>query len=220
MDSIGSGRAASYAIGAIVVLALGGIWLEGNGSGHGATGARGAHAAGQPDGQDTGRTRADGGQQGHGQAREQTAVVVHVAGFIRRPGVYRFTPGSRVIDAVIAAGGPTSAGDQNAIDLAARLADGTQILIPRRGAPAQAPSPARSVRGGGGGSGQGSSAPVSLSQATADDLDRLDGIGPALAARIIAWRDSHGGFRSVDDLDDVPGIGPAKLASLRGALIP
>lgn len=139
-------------------------------------------------------------------------TLVHVAGAVRRPGVYRMGGDSRVIQAVRMAGGPTGRADLSRLNLAAPLADGQQVLIPERvragAAPANAP-------------GAGAAAgPVSLSSATAADLEALDGVGPALAARIVAWRDSHGGFSSVDQLDEVPGIGPARMEALRPRLMP
>ncbi|MCX6394797.1 MAG: helix-hairpin-helix domain-containing protein [Solirubrobacterales bacterium] len=122
-----------------------------------------------------------------------TPVLVHVVGAVRRPGVYRLSFGARVFQAIRAAGGAAAGADPNRIDLAA---------------------------GSAGAGGSQASGPVSLSTASAADLDRLDGIGPALAARIIQWRDANGGFRSVNDLDRVSGIGPAKLLALRNQVVP
>ncbi len=138
-------------------------------------------------------------------------TLVHVAGEVRRPGVYRVGGDSRVIQAVRIAGGPTRRADLTRLNLAAPLADGQQVVIPAR------PRPGAQ---GGAVTAAGASGPVSLSSATAADLEALDGVGPALAARIIAWRDSRGGFSSVDQLDDVPGIGPARMEALRPRLVP
>jgi competence protein ComEA len=138
-------------------------------------------------------------------------TMVHVAGEVRRPGVYRVGGDSRVIQAVRIAGGPTRAADLSRLNLAAPVADGQQVFIPAR------PRPGSVVPSASGGPASG---PVSLSSATAADLEALDGVGPALAARIIAWRDSHGGFSSVDQLDDVPGIGPARMEALKPRLVP
>lgn len=134
--------------------------------------------------------------------------VVHVAGAVRRPGVYRLAPGGRVRDAVRRAGGASQAADLNMINLAARLTDGQQVVVPARQAAASSP-------GAVGASGQ-----VSLGSATAEQLDGLDGVGPAIARKIVDWRTQHGGFGSVDDLDQVPGIGPKKLEALRAQLAP
>jgi competence protein ComEA len=141
-------------------------------------------------------------------------TLVHVAGAVRTPGVYRMGGDSRVIQAVRMAGGPTARADLSRLNLAAPLADGQQVVIPerpRRGSPGAGASAAAGAPGGG---------PVSLSSATAADLEALDGVGPALAARIVAWRDSNGGFSSVDQLDEVPGIGPARMEALRPLLVP
>lgn len=141
-------------------------------------------------------------------------VLVHVVGAVRRPAVYRLASTARVLDAVRAAGGAVRGADLEAIDLAAPLVDGEQVQVPRRGA--AAPS-AVAAAGGGAGAPR---APVHLNGADAAALDGLPGIGPATAARIVAWRTAHGGFRRLDDLLDVPGIGPAKLAALKGLAVP
>ncbi len=140
-------------------------------------------------------------------------ALVHVAGEVRRPGVYRVGAGARAIEAIRRAGGPTRRADLSALNLAAPVQDGQQVLIP-----------ARAPRGGGGtaegGGGAAGAGPISLSSATEEDLDRLDGIGPTLAARIVEWRRAHGGFASIDQLLDVPGIGPARLEALRAQVTP
>ena len=134
-------------------------------------------------------------------------LVVHVAGAVRRPGLYRLAEGKRVADAVARAGGATAPADTAAINLAAPLADGMQVLVPRR------------VPGGSAGATAGA-ARVSLSSATAADLDGLPGIGPVTAQKILDYRAEHGGFRSVDDLDAIPGIGPARIEQLRDVVSP
>lgn len=143
--------------------------------------------------------------------REATTLVVHVAGAVRKPGVYRVAQDSRVNEAIRRAGGTTARADLTAINLAAPLQDGQQVLVPAR---------AVVVAGTGPTSTPGASGTVSLSSATADQLDTLDGIGPTLAARIVAWRDQHGGFASVDQLLDVPGIGQTRLDAIRARLTP
>ena len=142
---------------------------------------------------------------------EGSRVTVHVAGAVRHPGVYRFAPGARVDDALRRAGGPRAHADLDAVNLAAKLEDGRQILVPRRaaapapGAPAVTPAdPAAPA------------APVNLNTATLEQLDTLDGVGPATAGKILEYRRQHGGFRSIDDLGEIPGIGPKRLAALRG----
>lgn len=137
-------------------------------------------------------------------------LVVHVAGAVQAPGVYRLNAGSRVIDAVRAAGGMATDSNSDAINLAAVLTDGERVYVPRVGEAVQV------VVSGGSTARSTPTGPVNLNNATADDLDTLPGVGPATAAAILAYRDQHGPFASVDDLADVRGIGPAKLDALRG----
>jgi competence protein ComEA len=146
-------------------------------------------------------------------------LYVHVAGAVRRPGLMRVPEGARVAVALERAGGPTRRADLTLVNLAARLQDGQQILVPERGAPAGgaggAPGPASGPAGAGATTPQ-----VHLSTATIEQLDAVDGIGPTLAGRIIEFRDEHGGFRSLDELSRVDGIGEKRLATLREALQP
>jgi len=139
-------------------------------------------------------------------------VVVDVVGAVRRPGVYRLPAGSRARDAVRRAGGARKRADLESVNLATLLADGEQVRVPLLPVAGEA-APA--------GAGTGATAPpviVHLNSANAGDLDALDGIGPSLAARIVAYRAAHGGFRSVDELDEVSGIGPKRLEALRPLL--
>lgn len=155
-------------------------------------------------------------------------VVVHVAGAVRRPGVYRMAAGARVQDAVAQAGGPRRGADVHRLNLAARVTDGQQVLIPRRGQAAaraevgggssQAPASATPSAAGAAASGGAPLAvggPVDLNTATIAELETLDGVGPAIAQKIVDWRQANGGFRSVDDLAQVSGIGPKKLEAMR-----
>jgi competence protein ComEA len=137
-------------------------------------------------------------------------VVVDVTGAVARPGVYRMPAGSRVNDAVRRAGGATAKAELEAVNLAARLADGQQVVVPERG-------PGGSVAVAGAAAEAG---PISLGTATVEQLDTIDGIGPVTAAGIIEFRDQHGGLASVDQLDQVSGIGPATMESLRARLQP
>jgi competence protein ComEA len=144
-------------------------------------------------------------------AARRPKVVVHVAGEVRRPGVYVLAEGDRVQRAVTRAGGPRRRADLAALNHAAPVQDGQQIVVPARAAPAAAggaPAPAPAA------------GPLSLSRATAEQLEGLDGIGPTLAARIIEWRTAHGGFASVDQLTEVQGIGPARLDAIRPHVVP
>jgi competence protein ComEA len=142
-------------------------------------------------------------------------VVVDVVGAVRRPGLYRLGQGSRIADAIARAGGATGKADLAQVNLAAPLADGEQIVVPRRGT-AGAPA-----AGGAGSSGGGAPAAlVQLSTATLEQLDSLPGIGPVTAQKILDYREKHGAFSSVDELDAVPGIGPARLEQLRDLVVP
>ena len=139
-------------------------------------------------------------------------AVVHVAGAVRHPGVYRLDAGTRVQEAVRRAGGATRNADLDAINLAAKVEDGRQLIVPRRGTPAGATPTAPD----GGGAVAGTPAvPVNLNTATVDELGTLDGVGPATAQKIVSYRQEHGGFGTVDELDQVPGIGEKRLAALR-----
>ena len=142
-----------------------------------------------------------------------TRLVVYVVGAVRRPGLYRVPQGSRVADAVARAGGVTRKADPAALNLAAPVADGEQVLVPARlpravAAAQGAPTPGVPV------------GPIQLSSATAEQLDSLPGIGPATAQKILDYRAEHGAFRSVDELDEVPGIGPTRVEQLRGLVVP
>lgn len=142
-------------------------------------------------------------------------LVVHVVGAVRTPGVVRLRDGTRVIDAVTAAGGALPRADLGALNLAARLTDGVRIVVPRVG---EAPPPRLPGDAGGGAGpavGGGDSGPIDVNRATAEELDSLPGVGPATAAAIVREREINGPFRSPDDLERVRGIGPAKLATLR-----
>ena len=177
--------------------------------------------------------------QGGGASGEAT-VRVHVAGAVNNPGVYTLPAQGRAVDAIAAASGAAADADLDRVNLAGALSDGVQIYVPHRGetaAPTQIqpiggtanggqgnaangasqggaqPQPARTLTPAG--SAQKGSAPVNINTATAEELQTLPRIGPAMAQRIIAWREAHGGFRSVDELDAVPGIGPSMLENLR-----
>ena len=142
-------------------------------------------------------------------------VVVHVVGAVHHPGLVRLPAGSRVVDAVRAAGGTTASARPASVNLARLLVDGEQLVVQRRGsAPlVAAPGPAGAV--GSAGATPAPSAPVDLNSATLEALDALPGIGPVLAQRILDWRTAHGRFSSVDELGEVSGIGEATLADLR-----
>ena len=140
-------------------------------------------------------------------------VTVHVAGAVARPGVYRLRSGARVHQAVERAGGPTSRADTTQINLAAKVEDGRQVLVPERPPSPGALGATAAARGGA--AAAGPALPINLNTATVEQLDALDGIGPATAEQIIEFREANDGFGSVEELGDVPGIGDKRLATLR-----
>ena len=181
-----------YAVVALVVVGLGVRYLR----------SAGQPSAAAPGGASVSVSASDEGEGAR-------AATVHVAGAVRQPGVYRLRTGARVDDAVRRAGGATARADLTQLNLAAKVEDGRQVLVPELvdvaaggggGASAPAPAPGQ---------------PLNLNTATLEQLDALDGIGPATAQAILDFRDEHDGFGSVDELGEVPGIGEVRLASLR-----
>jgi len=174
------------------------VKIDGSAAGRITSGAGGAHASGGA------AVSAGGG--------ESSGVYVHVAGAVKRPGLLRVPVGTRVAQALGRAGGPTRKADLNAVNLAAKLEDGQQIVVPAAGAsPTGAPGTA---------AGGSAGAKPSLGSASAEQLDQVDGIGPTLAERIVEYRQEHGGFRSLDQLGEVEGIGEKRLKALRDGLQP
>ncbi len=145
-------------------------------------------------------------------APRKRGAYVHVAGAVRRPGLYRVPAGSRVAAAVQRAGGPARGAQLVAVNLAARLQDGQQVVVPGRGAAAPATA--------GGATGAAPAQQISLGSATAEQLEQLDGIGPTLAQKIIEYRTKRGGFRSLDQLRQVDGIGEKRFEALKKGLTP
>jgi competence protein ComEA len=140
-------------------------------------------------------------------------LVIDVAGAVRRPGLYRLKSGSRIDDAIAAAGGATAKAQLDSVNLAAPIADGEQVVVPGRGAAGVvAASPPAA--------GSSPSAPLDLNTATLEQLEALPGIGPVTAQKILDYRQAHGAFHSVAELEGVPGIGPAHMAQLNGLVIP
>jgi competence protein ComEA len=140
-------------------------------------------------------------------------VFVHVAGAVRRPGVYTLRAGARVSDAVERAGGARRGADLDAVNLAQKLEDGRQVLVPKRVAGGAAA--AATASGLPGTPGVPPAAPIDLNTATLEQLDTLDGVGPVTAQKILEYRQEHGGFNSVEELGQVSGIGDKRLAALR-----
>jgi competence protein ComEA len=145
-------------------------------------------------------------------APARSLVVVDVVGAVHRAGVYRLPQGSRIADALTRAGGATRKAELDLVNLAAPLADGSQIVVPTRTAARPA--------GGGGGGPSSPAGPVHLNSASEADLEGLPGVGPVTAQKILDFRQHHGSFGSVDELDAIPGIGPKRLDQLRDLVAP
>lgn len=173
--------------------------------------ARGGGGGADGDGASVSVHRAGGGR-----------VTVHVAGAVRRPGVYVLSPGARVNDALRRAGGARGRADLTAVNLAAKLEDGRQVLVPERAPATAGGSPGAGGTAAVGGPGatpttggpNAPATPVNLNTATLEQLDTLDGVGPGIAQRILDYRRQHGGFARVEELGEVPGIGAKRLATL------
>ena len=178
-----------YGAVAVALLLVGARWIR---SGEGASAGGGAEVQ---------SFAADGFE---ADADSRRDVVVHVAGAVADPGVYRLPLGARVADAVKRAGGLARGAAEDGINLAARLSDGQQVVVPGRAAGTAA-------------AGEG---PISLGSATADELDEVEGIGPVTAEKIIEFREQNGGVSSVEELDEISGIGPATMEALRAELQP
>jgi competence protein ComEA len=135
-------------------------------------------------------------------------IIVDVTGWVHEPGVYEFAQGERVIDAVERAGGARNGADLSVLNLAAPLTDGTQVVVPKKGA-----APAGTVPGETGGG--TTSGLININTASATEFETLSGIGEVLAGAIVDYRTENGPFTSVDDLENVSGIGPATLEEIR-----
>lgn len=194
MPEVSRSQVVVYAAIAVALLLVGARAIRGEGS-------MDASFAAADSGGSKGGSFSVGGQAGD--------LVVDVTGAVRRPGVYRMPVGSRVDEAVTRAGGPTGRAELEAVNLAARLADGQQVVVPERLASGAAAAASIAEDG-----------PISLGTATVEQLEEIDGIGPVTAGDIVGFRDEHGGLSSIDQLDQVPGIGPATMEALRKRLQP
>jgi competence protein ComEA len=191
MPSISRGRALAYGVAVLAFLVIAGrMTLGGADAPHAAPAATAALEVEEEP------------------ARE---VVVHVAGAVARPGLYRLPEGSRVDDAVLLAGGARPKAALDLVNLAAPVVDGQQVIVPLRGAGGATAPPGA----GTGGEVEAPGVKVRLNSATLEQLDELPGVGPVTAQQILDYREANGAFRSVDELDAVPGIGPATLEQLR-----
>jgi competence protein ComEA len=147
---------------------------------------------------------------------DPTSIVVDVGGRVRKPGLVTLPSGSRVADAITAAGGPLHHREITRLDLAARVTDGQLLLV---GVPSASPG-AGGASDSGGASGASSSSPIDLNSATLEELETLPGVGPVTGQKIIDWRTAHSGFTSIQQLQQVSGIGPATYADLAPLVSP
>ena len=199
MYTIGRSQLVVYAAVGVALLLVGERWLAATGDSSSAAEKVTYESSGDSDG---GFAAGPGGED----------VVVDVTGAVRVSGVYRLPAGSRVEDAVKRAGGATAEAGLDAINLAAKLTDGQQVLVPGRASAASAAAVPDATGA--------TEAPISLGSATVEQLDTIDGIGPVTAQDIVDFRDAHGGVGSVDQLDQISGIGPATMEALRARLQP
>jgi competence protein ComEA len=146
----------------------------------------------------------------HQRRESAPKLVVHVVGAVRRPGLYRLPDRSRISDAVTRAGGATRSADLSAVNLAAPISDGVQVVVPAKGPSGESSSQTPDAPTG----------PLHLNTATLEELDALPGVGPVTAQKILDYREQHGAFASIDELDAIPGIGPARLEQLREVAAP
>ncbi|MEJ7876510.1 MAG: ComEA family DNA-binding protein [Solirubrobacterales bacterium] len=207
MPELSRAQLAVYAALAVVALMLGARWIRSGGEAASASGG-GEPAFGFDASEDS---AASPGGSGSFEVTDGD-LVVHVAGAVRKPGVFQMPLGSRVTDAIKRAGGTTGDAAPDSINLAAPLADGQQVQVPAK--------VAGGAQTGGATAAEGVDGPISLGSASAEELDTIEGIGPVTAAAILEFRDQSGGVSSVDDLDQVSGIGPTTMEALRARLQP
>ncbi len=218
MNETGKGQMAAYVAAAILLLIGAAYMLRGEGGGAPERGGVALDGAGGAAGPGAGAASASAGAK-----RPSGPILVHVAGAVRRPGIYRVPAGSRVATAVRRAGGLTRRADLTAFNLATAVRDAQQVIVPKRGeataagaGAAQGTATATAAPGAPPAPGQ----PISLSTATPEQLDSLEGIGPKLAQAIIGYRTQHKGFKSIEELREVDGIGEKRFATLSKAVKP
>ncbi len=236
MTEISRRQFAVYLVAVVLVVLLGGRALRADpGSGALSAPPPGGFTAQAEPGTGLGATGASGkaGPDGLELTTTPERLLVHVAGAVRRPGVYELAAGARIADALAKAGGRRAGADLDAVNLAAKVTDGQQVLVARRGRPgaagaasstASAPgagaAPAAGAAGAAGAAAGGAAlATVNVNQADATQLEALNGVGPAIAAKIVDWRTQNGPFKTLDDLAQVAGIGPKKLEAMRSQAV-
>jgi competence protein ComEA len=205
VDRIGRSQLVVYAAVGIALLIVGARWLGSTGDSSAVSASATHYSAG------------DGGSGGFSSGMGGEDVVVDVTGAVADSGVYRLPSGSRVDDAVKRAGGATARANLDSLNLAAKLTDGQQVVVPEAVAAGVASSAAAAATGSDPAS---SDTPISIGSATVEQLDTIEGIGPVTAQDIIDFRDQRGGVSSVDQLDQISGIGPATMEALRARLQP
>jgi competence protein ComEA len=229
MPELSRTQVAVYGAIAVALLFVGARAVRGEGGGGNDSGYASSYSGYSSGGSTAEDEAGEGGEEAGGESFAVSGsgsdVVVDVTGAVERPGVYRLPAGSRVDDAVKRAGGASGKAEIDSINLAARLADGQQVVVPERvvaSAGGTAPGP-EGFGGASGAAGVGASVeegPISLGTASAAELDTINGIGPVTAQDIIEFREAHGGLSAVDQLDQISGIGPATMEALRERLQP
>jgi competence protein ComEA len=214
MPELSRTQIAVYGAIAVALLFVGARAVRGEGGGGSDSGYSDSYEYGSAEPGAEDEAGESGGDETFAVSGEAGDVVVDVTGAVERPGVYRLPAGSRVDDAVKRAGGSTGKAELDALNLAAHLADGQQVVVPEE------PPPGAPAAKAGAGAAAAEEGPISLATATAAELDTIDGIGPVTAEDIINFREEHGGLSSVDQLDQISGIGPATMESLRERLGP
>ena len=202
MQDLSRSQLLVYGAVAVALLLVGARWIRSAGE-HAPSPGGVSYSSGVPPGSGSFDVDAEGGED----------VIVHVAGAVADPGVYRLPAASRVNDAVQRAGGATAKANVEGINLAARLTDGQQVVVPEK-----LPGGASAVSATAGAAED--TGPISLGTATVEQLDTIEGIGPVTGQNIIDFRDQHGGISSIEQLDEISGIGPATMDALRARLQP
>lgn len=224
MTEISRRQFAVYLVAVVLVVLLGGRALRAAPGPAAAPAAAAFTPGGEPDGAASGEPGSGPGAtgpEGVEVGQDGGQVLVHVAGRVRRPGVYELSEGARIADALKEAGGGRPGADLDVLNLAAKLTDGQQVLVARRGEPA-GPVAAAPAAGGtdsaspaGAAGTPGPVATVNINQADATQLEGLTGVGPAIAAKIVDYRTQNGPFKTIDDLAQVSGIGAKTLEGMR-----